>query len=245
MRIGLLQCDRLDPEDAAVDGDYEVLFDRLLSGRGLDLVRYRADLGQLPASTTEGDGWIIPGSRLSVYDDVEWIHGLARFTERVLADDRPLVGVCFGHQMIGRVLGAAVERAPGGWNIGAIDYRLHRPAPGESVIDDAVRSDGGHLDGFRLVASHRDQVLELPSGAELLASAPTCPVAAFTAGRALAIQGHPEFTAALARSLHRKRLDAVGPQRVADADASLETPLDRDRVGAWIAAALTGIGPVE
>jgi GMP synthase-like glutamine amidotransferase len=240
VRIGLLQCDRLDPEDAAVDGDYDVLFEALLAGRGLDLVRYRADQGHLPTSTTDCDGWIIPGSRLSVYDDVEWIHGLARFTERVLADDRPLVGVCFGHQMIGRVLGAPVERAPGGWNIGAIDYRLHWSAPGESAIGDPARPNS-----FRLVASHRDQVLELPSGAELLASAPTCPVAAFTAGRALAIQGHPEFTAALARSLHRKRLGAVGPERVADADASLDTPLDRDRVGAWIAAALTGIGLVE
>lgn len=243
MRIGLLQSGTVGSANVAVAGDYDRLFTDLLApvddetdgevdghddsgDDDVELVVHRVGLGEHPTSPDDADAWLITGSRHSAFEDLDWIVELARFTERVLAAERPLVGICFGHQVIASVLGAPV--APVGFSIGAIDYDLCAVPPGE---------DGTGAPGFTLVAVHQDQVLELPSGATLLASAPTCPVAAFTLGpRVLSVQPHPEFGPEVATSIYRS-----DPVRFADVDveaaiASLDRPLDRERVAAWILA---------
>jgi GMP synthase-like glutamine amidotransferase len=233
LRLGLLQCDSLDPPHVHVAGDYDRLFTELLSRPGVEVVCYRADLGHLPSSLADCDAWVVPGSRQSVYDDIGWILDLRRLVARLLESERPLIGVCFGHQMIAQELGAPVARAEGGWNVGAVDYALHQQPPGD-------RSDADPS-SFTLIASHQDQVLELPPGAELVASAPTCPVAAFRAGpRVLTVQGHPEFGPELARSLYQSRVERIGAEPIATALASLERPLDRDRVADWVIGVARG-----
>ena len=230
MRIGLIQCDGLDPRIVSVAGDYDALYSSLLARDGLDFVRFRADLGQLPSSTADCDAWLIGGSRRGVYEDDDWIRDLRRFTGRLLTDDRPLVGVCFGHQMIGLVLGAPVEDV--GYTVGAVDYRLHDVPPGET---------GGaaveYGDAFTVAAIHRDQVLEVPDGATLLATAERTPVAAFTMGpRVLAVQPHPEFGREVAGTIYRSRAERIGQAAADDAIGSLDVALDSDRVADWIIA---------
>jgi GMP synthase-like glutamine amidotransferase len=234
LRLGFLQCDNLDHPHVDVAGDYDVLFGTLLATPDLELVGYRAHHGDLPTSPRDCDAWLIPGSRHSVYDDLAWIHDLTSFTRRVLDDERPLVGVCFGHQLIGRLLGAPVDRAEAGWTIGAVRYRLHQCVPGETP------NPTTSPDRFTLIASHQDQVLELPDGATLLADAPTCPVAGFTTAHVLTIQAHPEFDAPLAESLYRSRVERIGQAPVEAALATLDRPLDRSRIARWIRAFVTG-----
>jgi GMP synthase-like glutamine amidotransferase len=227
MRVGLLQCDNLDPPIADVRGDYDALYSELLSRPDLELVPYAAHLGRLPGSTIECDAWLIGGSRHSVYEDLEWILDLRRFTRRVLADDRPLVGVCFGHQMIGLELGAPVGVAECGWIAGAVDYVLCDTPPGEA----ASESPGA----FTVAAVHHDQVFALPDGAALLASSENTPIAAFTVGpRVLAVQPHPEFGTDVAETLYRGRADRIGHDLADAAVASLDRLLDRRRVADWI-----------
>ena len=226
MRIGLLQCDGLDPRVVSVAGDYDVLYASLLARDGIEFATFRADLGQLPASTAGCDAWLIGGSRHSVYQDESWIRDLRRFTGQVLADDRPLVGVCFGHQMIGLELGAPVEDV--GYTVGAVEYQLHTVPPGEP-------RDAPFDDTFTVAAIHRDQVLELPDGATLIASAVPTPIAGFTYGsRVLAVQPHPEFGVEVAGVLYRHRAERVGQRLVDDAVASLASGLDRRRVAEWM-----------
>ena len=226
LRLGLLQCDSLDAPHDAVDGDYDVLFTDLLTRPDVEVIVYRADQGQLPQSIGECDAWLVPGSRLSVYDDVAWIAELQRLVAKMLAAETPLVGVCFGHQMIAREMGATVAKADAGWNIGAIDYRLCGSPPGESTPD---------ADRFTLIASHQDQVMELPDGARLLAVADTCPIAGYTVGdHVLTVQAHPEFSPDLAASLYRSRVDRIGAEPITQALDSLDASLDRRRVSDWI-----------
>jgi GMP synthase-like glutamine amidotransferase len=227
MRVGLLQCDNLDPVIVDVRGDYDALYGELLSRPDLEVVPYAAHLGRLPRSTTECDAWLIGGSRHSVYDDLEWVLDLRRFTRRVLVDDRPLVGVCFGHQMIGLELGAPVGAAGCGWIAGAVEYVLHDTPPGEA--------GGESADTFTVAAVHHDQVFELPDGATLLASSDSTPIAGFTVGsRVLAVQPHPEFGVAVADTLYRHRAARIGQRLADDAVGSLAVGIDQRRVADWI-----------
>lgn len=226
VRVGLLQCDDLPAPHAELDGDYPALFDRLFAGHNIELVVHRADHGRLPTSPDECDGWLIGGSRRSAIDADEWIGALTRCTAELVTSGRPLVGICFGHQIVARALGAAVEQV--GWTLGAVDYTARTPAA------------TGATGGFTIVASHQDQVVELPAGTVLVASSAGCPIAGFAADHVLTLQGHPEFTARLGASLVRSRRALVGDTAADAALTSLERPLDATAVGAALAAVLRG-----
>jgi len=88
-----------------------------------------------------------------------------------------------------------------------------------------------------LIASHEDQVLEVPDGAELLARTDGCPIAGLTVGdRAWTIQPHPEFVPALADDLLGRRVELIGASEVAAARTTLDRPLDRTVIADWIRA---------
>src|SRR5690348_4372167 len=90
LRIGLLECDHVDGRYRGIAGDYSDMFRALLAGEELagglplvELVGYRASDGTLPTSPGECDGWIITGSRRSVYEDEGWIRSLGEFVRGI------------------------------------------------------------------------------------------------------------------------------------------------------------------
>ena len=97
------------------------------------------------------------------------------------------------------------------------------------------------LDRFALIASHQDQVVDVPDAARVIATNDHCPVAGLAVGdRAWTLQGHPEFVPPLADHLLAGRTELIGAERVAIARASLRQPLDRTVVGRWIAGFFAG-----
>ncbi len=236
--VGLFLLDSIDEPHRSIAGDYDHLFTELFRpelGPGIELRLFDARTGDLPDHGV-CDGWIIPGSRQSVYDDDPWIGALGAWTAEALERRVPLAGICFGHQLIAQVMGAPVERFTGGWNIGAIDYEV-RDHP--AWVDDVP-------DRFRLIASHQDQVLELPAGATLFAAAERCAVAGYTVDdHVLSVQGHPEFVAPLAASLYRSRVDRIGRAPVDEALATLDRPLDRTLVAGWLVDTIVADGAVS
>ncbi|MBV9951946.1 MAG: hypothetical protein JO291_08345 [Acidimicrobiia bacterium] len=227
LSLGLLMFGHVPEALVATHGDYPELFGALLAPHGVELEVFAVDEGEGPASLDDCDGWIGSPSRSSVIGDEPWLPDALDLVGSVVEAERPYVGICFGHQLLAQAAGGRVARAPAGWGVGAHRYEVVAPRP---WMDPPP--DGG---AFTLVASHEDQVVELPPGATLLAGNDHCPNAMFELGsRAFGLQPHPEFTAAISNELVGARRDLIGLERADAALASLAGPLDRDLVFSWI-----------
>lgn len=219
MLIGILQTG-LAPDVLAPEmGDYPDMFARLLDGQGFTFRTWRVVDGKFPDSVHAADGWLITGSRHGVYEDHPWIPPLEDFIRSAYAARVPLVGICFGHQIVAQAMGGKVERYAGGWAVGATDYDFG----GESI---------------RLNAWHRDQVVEAPKGATVIASNDFCANAALLYDdRALTVQAHPEFRPEFVDGLMKTRGKGVVPDDLmAAATARLSQPLDDRTMAGRIAA---------
>ncbi len=219
MLIGILQTG-LAPEMLASEmGDYPDMFARLLSGNGFTFKTWRVVDGDFPASVHDADGWLITGSRHGVYEDHPWIPPLEDFIRTCFADRVPLVGICFGHQIVAQAMGGKVERYAEGWAVGPQDYDFD----GETLT---------------LNAWHRDQVVEAPKGATVIATNDFCTNAALLYDdRALTVQAHPEFRPEFVDGLMQTRGKGLVPDDVmAAATARLTDPLQDKTMAARIAA---------
>jgi len=179
MKIGILQTGRVPDELRDKHGDYDDMFRRFLSGKGFEFVTYPVLDGILPDGVRDADGWLITGSKFGVYEDHDWISPLEEFIRKAYASSVPIVGICFGHQIIAQALGGKVEKFSGGWSVGNVDH-----------------SFDGFPEDVQLLAWHQDQVIEPPADATEIGSTPFCKYAALLYGdKAYSIQPHPEFTA--------------------------------------------------
>ena len=219
MRIGILQTG-LAPENLSPEmGDYPDMFTRLLDGQGFTFQTWRVLDGDFPASVHEADGWLITGSRHGVYEDHAWIAPLEQFIRDAYAAHVPLVGICFGHQIVAQAMGGKVERYAGGWSVGPTDYDFG----GETIT---------------LNAWHRDQVVEKPANATVIASNDFCANAALLYDdRVLTVQAHPEFRPEFVDGLIETRGKGLVPDSVLSAaTARRDTPLNSQTMAGRIAA---------
>jgi GMP synthase-like glutamine amidotransferase len=223
-RVGLLLVGHIDAGSLHVGGDYPELYADILAPHNIALTTYRCDEGQMPSSLSEQDGWLCSPSRLSVYDDIDWLRDVEQLLRDMVATETPYVGICFGHQLMAQALGATVAKADYGWGIGAKHYDIVEQQPWMDSANQIV-----------LAASHQDQVQSLPNGARLLATADYCPVGGMLIGeRAWTLQVHPEFPPALADSLLATRLALFGEEKATAARDTLSEPLQQDRIAGWI-----------
>jgi GMP synthase (glutamine-hydrolysing) len=125
------------------------------------------------------------GSPLSVttYQEHDFLRELYAFTSEVLRADLPYLGICFGGQLLARVLGARVERNPVR-EIGLYDIRLTEAGLADPVFE-------GLSSPFPAIQWHAD-TFRVPFGAQLLAEGVDCKNQSFRSGRAIALQFHLE-----------------------------------------------------
>ena len=133
MRLGILQTDQVRAEFRDEFGDYPDMFTQLLQtaalqlGIALSVRNYWIQGGEQPPELGECDAYLITGSRDSVYDELPWIEELSDLIRRLHAQRRPMVGICFGHQLIAQCLGGKTEAASGGWAVGVHTSRVVDP----------------------------------------------------------------------------------------------------------------------
>ncbi|HEU5073261.1 MAG TPA: glutamine amidotransferase [Polyangiaceae bacterium] len=175
--------------------------------------------GRLPAPTSLA-GLVVTGSPHSVTDREPWVLNGEAYLADVVAAGVPVLGVCFGHQMLAQALGGRVARNPRGREIGTVELALHADDP---LFRDDERS-------FRVNMSHVDTVVELPASAEIVGSTKLDACAAVRFGeRAWGVQFHPEFDR-----------EIVGHYAMARADSLREEGLDPDAIAAAASDAQPG-----
>ena len=123
MIVGILQTGRVPPALQDRFGDYDAIFARFLGDGPLTFETYLVLDGEFPESPMACDGWLITGSRHGAYENHVWIPPLEKFLKNAVKLSRPVVGICFGHQILAQALGGKVEKFSGGWSIGTEHLR--------------------------------------------------------------------------------------------------------------------------
>jgi len=214
MLIGILETGRPAPALASEHGTYTAMVATLLSaGDGVMQFKNFAVLeDQFPQGVEDCDGYVVTGSRFSAMDETPWMLRLEQFLRDAIARKRPVFGICFGHQILAKALGGEVRQAEQGWQLGLQSYQVTQKP---DWMADAPES-------LRMNAIHQDQVVRAPAGAELIATAPNCPIAGLVYGEdAVSFQAHPEFTLDFERSLLATYAGVTLPKD--EAKAALET----------------------
>jgi len=218
MHIGVLQTGHAPEALRAAHGDYGDMFRDLLAGQGLRLTDWDVEGMQFPPAPDAADGWLITGSKHGAYEDHGFIPPLEDFVRAARAAAVPMVGICFGHQIMAQALGGRVEKFSGGWAVGPQSYAF-----GDDTLD--------------LNAWHQDQVIAAPTEAEVIAHNDFCALAGLRYGDwGLSVQPHPEFDDAFIEGLIATRGRGLVPDAQLEAAATrLDGARDSERMAARIA----------
>lgn len=207
-------CGTPSPGIVEAHGDFAQWFDAALDA---DTVAVDARQQALPDASGYA-GVVVSGSSSGVHEDEPWMRRTAQW---LLAQDRPTLGVCFGHQLLALAHGGAV--------------RPHRPEYG--VYDVEVLQDDPLLEGlgrsFGAFESHFDAVVELPAGARVLARSERAVQALAFGDRVRGVQFHPEFSPGVVGMVldrYEPALEALDPGHVARGRRSLRELPEMRRV---------------
>lgn len=160
-----------------------------------------AHLGERPRSPDHYSGALVTGSASMVTQALDWSEALAGWLRVAHAQELPLLGICYGHQLIAHAFGGRVDDNPRGREIGTVDVELQSK-------DDALFV--GIPSRFAAHATHEQSVVEAPPDAVVLARSAGEDCQAFRLGaRCWGLQFHPEFSAEIMRAYIRGRRETL------------------------------------
>ncbi len=215
--------------------DYPAMFRTLLAPvmPGVEFETVDVIGGDVLPDPETPEAVLITGSPAGVYDPEPWLPQLMAFIRAAAAAGVPMVGICFGHQVMAEALGGKVIKSPKGWGVGRHSYDL-KACPGWT--------GGACPETISIAASHQDQVVIQPPDTAVLAASDFTPYAAlaYSAFPGLSFQCHPEFAADYSTALYESREGRpLTAAEVRAATASLQQPLDNGLLATWIARFLS------
>ncbi|MCG8671681.1 MAG: gamma-glutamyl-gamma-aminobutyrate hydrolase family protein [Pseudomonadales bacterium] len=228
MKIAILEADHVADELRPTHGDYPTMFTRLLlmADSDIEFETFTVIDNQFP-SHHDYDAFLITGSKFSAYEQEPWILALIELIKDLHAKKKVMLGICFGHQLIAIALGGNTEKAQQGWGVGNyLSELLDTPEWMQTTPTDKQ---------FRLLVSHQDQVVALPTDATLLGRNDFCPNAMYQIeDHVLTFQGHPEFSKSYSKALMDKRREAIGEEVYQKGIDSLQLMPQGELVAKWM-----------
>jgi GMP synthase (glutamine-hydrolysing) len=193
-------------------GDFEDWIGAGLGVAAEQLDVRRVFLGDALPDARDVNAVVVTGSAAMVTDRDAWSEQTAAWLRGAVELGTPVLGICYGHQLLAHAFGGTVQNNPHGRSIGTVDVALTERAAGDPLF--------AGMDGtLHVPVSHRQSVTTLPEGAQLLATNARDPFHAFAIGaRAWGVQFHPEFDADIVRGYIEERRAALATEGL-DPDA--------------------------
>jgi len=186
-KVLILKTGSTYPAIREVFGDFDAWFVRGLSNT-LDLTIVDVTRHAPPGHPADWHGIVITGSPAMVSERADWSETAANWVRQAVESKVPLLGVCYGHQLLAHALGGKVGFHPAGRETGTKQVTLLEAAHSDPLLRSLPPQFAAQL-------THKQSVLELPPGAVLLAHSDFEPHQAFRVGdNAWGVQFHPEFT---------------------------------------------------
>ena len=224
LRVLILQC--RDPDDPMADHEITCIQKKFQNTP--NQVTVHNVVASAPGeSLLDTDAIIIGGSgAYSVHAEncQQWVQPTCGFIEQALKKEIPGFGICFGHQLLGKVLGAEVVTSRDHTEIGTVELDLTDPGYNDPVFGKLPKR-------FTAQTGHSDHVQTIPSGTLLMAQGELVQTQAFRleGTNFYSTQFHPDMTGAQAREryiAYHHKLQAVTPKATVEEAQKFE--LDRD-----------------
>jgi len=227
MKAAILQCDEVLEKFQAQYGSYRLmikhLFDVIHADVEFDV--FDCQQGEYPNDINAYDFYITTGSKVSVYDELDWIKPLVDFVTLLHQQQKKLIGICFGHQIIALALGAEVYKSDKGWGVGIAQNKVQQFPIWMSKTKEELN----------ILVSHQDQVFNKPEEAKVIANTDFCPNFMLQwNNHFLSIQGHPEWINDYSKTLINERKNIIPKDRVKKGLASLSIASDSALFTQWI-----------
>ena len=228
MKVSVLETGKLPENLENRFGDYPKMFSDLFDELNVsyEIKSFNLINNEFPKNLENTDLWLITGSSFGVYEKIAWIDKLKNLVQKIYNIKTPLVGICFGHQVIADALGGKVEKSHKGWGVGVHKYeRKLNPEWSETV--------GEFFSGY---VSHQDQVIVKPEKAYTIYGSDFCPNSILCYDDiekpvAVSIQSHPEFKKDCLEMIIQRRVGQTIPTNIGNKGLeSLKEKIDNQKI---------------
>ncbi len=183
-------------------GDFPHWFQRALGLADADVTVVDVQAGQVLPPLHRVSAAVVTGSAAMVTERLDWSERTAQWLADAIRRNVPLLGVCYGHQLLAHALGGRVADNPRGREIGTVRIDCLAPAAADPLL--------AAIGDFTAQATHLQTVVEPPDNATVLARSSHDDFQAVRySKRAWGLQFHPEFSVAAMRGYLRLRADVL------------------------------------
>lgn len=207
------------PEISETRGDFEDWISRGVQFDEGEVEVAKVYEGEALPDPAEISGVVITGSSALVTEKEDWSEQSAAWLPAVIEREIPVLGICYGHQLLAHALGGRVERNPRGREIGTVEVRLGADAHADDLLGSLPQT-------ISVQVSHVESVVKLPAAAKHHGVSSRDLNQAFAFGSsAWGVQFHPEFDADIVRGYIQGRRGLLLAEGL-DPDALLDAAND-------------------
>ncbi len=202
-------------------GDFELWIREGMGYAAAEILLRNVYQDEAPPHAEEVSGVVVTGSSALVSEREAWSERSAEWLADAVEKDVPLLGICYGHQLLAHACGGVVERNPLGREIGTVTVRIEAEYASDPLLEGLPPEIGVHV-------SHVESVTRLPAQARNMGASEGDPNQIFALGDAAwGVQFHPEFDADIVRGYIEGRRALIEEEGL-DAGALLDATRDTD-----------------